>query len=411
MKIKAVILVIGDEVLSGKILETNSNYIVKKLQTLGIKTESIIVAPDDENKIIKFLEIAFGTGDIVITTGGLGPTIDDKTLTAVSKFLNKSLKFNEEIWQSVKGYYEKSGNLAPDSAKSQALIIEGADYELNPVGTAPAQIINVNGKFLITLPGVPQEMQALLEPSLKKVLRYLPYSTLPTPHTKTFLIYGIQEAALIEKIKKHEEKFISSGGEIAYYPAPGIVKVSLKADNPLSIKQFGITLEETFGPYFLGEYTMPLEEELKMIMTQKKWTLAAAESCTGGYLSHLVTSVPGASEYFLGGIVSYSNEIKEKILEVPAEVIQEYGAVSEETVLYMAMGLQKIFSSNCLIAISGIAGPTGGTPQKPVGTIWILAQSPNKRLTKKFNFTTNRIYNIQAAANCAIALLLYTIKK
>lgn len=407
------IVAIGDEILGGRTVESNSTYITGVLTRMGHVVAGTVTTGDDEEEIIRAIEFLFKRADCVITTGGLGPTIDDKTISALEKLTGRKGVHNAEVWNHVKNFYERSGLEVPSLATNQAIVLEGARYVLNPVGTAPAQIIPHHDKWIICLPGVPAEMRAMLEPALKIMFEESGHFLAgQAQHRKEIITFGLQEAVLAEMLKDEERWFIEKGGSIGYYPSPGIVEVvvSAPAERVEIVEEFLRKVEEKVGGFLLGEKRGTLEEELAFHLKRRQWTIGTAESCTGGYVAHRITTVPGSSDYFKGSVVAYSNEIKVKVLGVPEHIIAERGAVSDETVYYMLEGVRKLLSVDCAIAISGIAGPSGGTPEKPVGTVWIGVQTPSSRIIKKFNFTGNRLFNIQASAVCALALLIKLLR-
>jgi len=399
------IVSIGDEIISGKITNTNSQFISQYLRSMEEDVVFMASCGDNVNDIVDTVRWLLERADAVITTGGLGPTIDDKTVEAISLLTGKKPVFNHEVWQYVEKYYLDRGLDVPPMVQNQAMIIEGATWIKNPVGTAPCQIIHHNNKYIIMLPGVPQEMEAMLPPAIETLIGK---KTQSHRYEKTYYVFGLQEALMVEKIKDLETEFIGQGGKIAYLPSPGIVKIRVEIDNDKEhiATEFINGVKDRLGGFFGGEWMATPETTLGNMLRIKGWRVATAESCTGGLIAHKITSVAGASDYYVGSIVAYSNDIKANILGVPREIIEMYGAVSEQTVVSMTQNAIRKFGVECAISVSGIAGPTGGTPQKPVGTVWICVQSPNQRITKKFNFPGDRAFVIESAANSAISLLI-----
>ncbi len=398
----------GDELLIGQVTDTNSKWIAEQLTGLGIKVKRIISVQDEEQEIIDALDEATDKADIIITTGGLGPTVDDITKKTFAKFLHKKMIFNQNFFDKVKEYVKKRGHKIDDMLFNYSHFPEGTIFLKNSVGSAPGMLFNYKGKKIFALPGVPPEMKSIfteeIEPILKKdnngfyIIK------------KTVLTSGEIEAALAEKLKDIVND-LPQHISFAYLPNLGRVRLRITAkgeDKEILEKEVESVIEKIknrIGEYIFGYDDDTLEHALGVILKNKGLTLATAESCTGGMIAHKITSVPGSSEYFKGSIVAYSNEIKEKILNVQHLTLQNHGAVSEETVIEMVKGAIKVIETDLAIASSGIAGPSGGTPTKPVGTIWIAAGNKDKIVTKKLQLGNNRIKNIETSTVFAMDLL------
>ncbi|HHH52133.1 MAG TPA: competence/damage-inducible protein A [Bacteroidetes bacterium] len=404
----AYLITIGDELLIGQVTDTNSKWIAEQLTGLGIKVKRIISVQDEEQEIIDALDEATDKADIIITTGGLGPTVDDITKKTFAKFLHKKMIFNQNFFDKVKEYVKKRGHKIDDMLFNYSHFPEGTIFLKNSVGSAPGMLFNYKGKKIFALPGVPPEMKSIfteeIEPILKKdnngfyIIK------------KTVLTSGEIEAALAEKLKDIVND-LPQHISFAYLPNLGRVRLRITAkgeDKEILEKEVESVIEKIknrIGEYIFGYDDDTLEHALGVILKNKGLTLATAESCTGGMIAHKITSVPGSSEYFKGSIVAYSNEIKEKILNVQHLTLQNHGAVSEETVIEMVKGAIKVIETDLAIASSGIAGPSGGTPTKPVGTIWIAAGNKDKIVTKKLQLGNNRIKNIETSTVFAMDLL------
>ena len=400
---KVHVLTIGDEILIGQIIDTNSSWIAKKLNLIGMKVSQMKSVSDEFSDIKLQLQLALNEVDIVIITGGLGPTKDDITKKALAEFLRVPLVLHEETHQLLIRFFTKIGR---DPSKmdliQQAQIPENTIVLPNKMGTAPGMWLNAgNGKVIISLPGVPYEMEYLMENEVIPKLK----STFPSEIIlhKTLLIAGIPETTLSQKLETFEAD-LPDYIKLAYLPALSQVRLRLSCygDNRelLENKLFEKTmlLKKQLGDFVAGEDDDSLPIVTGRLLKEKKWMLACAESCTGGYLSHLLTLVPGSSQYFKGAIVSYANEMKEMSLQVRPQTLEKFGAVSEETVIEMLDGLLSHTKADIGIAISGIAGPDGGTPEKPVGTIWLALGTPENKRTFLIKAGKNREKNIQYAA-------------
>lgn len=401
----ASILNIGNELLSGLVVNTNASYIAQQLDGIGIYIKRIDTVSDSKEEIINGLEYHLLQSDIVIITGGLGPTNDDITkLTLADKFGMK-LQFHQPSYDNIKNLLKNRGIEISETNRQQAMLPDGCVVLTNTQGTAPGMWFDINSKIVVSLPGVPFEMKYLMEaevlPRLKKknqdkaILR------------KLFLTTGIPESYLQDILRDWESK-LDENTQIAYLPEPGIVKlrISITGDDQKTVsKQLSLyesQLRNILPHEIFGTDNETLEIVVgKMLVNQKK-TISLAESCTGGYLAHLITSVPGSSVYFMGGVVSYSNQIKSKTLNVNPELIKEHGAVSREVVTAMAANVKQLMKTDYAIATSGIAGPDGGSVEKPVGTVWIAVATPNGVEAKCFNFGEHRMRNIRRASIAAL---------
>ncbi|MAX80983.1 MAG: competence/damage-inducible protein A [Crocinitomicaceae bacterium] len=405
----AEIITIGDEILIGQIIDSNSAWIAQQLNLNGILVKQITSISDDKEHIVGALNDARQRADLIITTGGLGPTRDDITKNTLAAYFNTPLIMNEEVLEDIKELFKNRGRDLLDVNKFQAMVPEKCQAIRNKNGTAPAMWIEDEGKVFVSLPGVPYEMKAMMEEAiLPKVKDYF-----KTPHFyhQTVLTQGIGESSLMGIISKWEDSLVEENIKLAYLPSPGIVRLRVSAigDNETTIKEkverkVG-ELKELIPEFVFGDNKETLEEVLGRLLKQVGKTVATAESCTGGYIAHLITSISGSSTYFKGSVVSYANEIKEEVLGVSKENLEKYGAVSEAVVLQMAEGAKNKLQTDYAVATSGVAGPTGGSDEKPVGTVWVAVAGPNRTIAKKYTFGNSRERNIRMSALQAMSML------
>ena len=411
---KAEILTIGDEILIGQITNTNSVWIAQQLNLMGVKIVHMASVSDNEDEIIKALEEATLRADFVFITGGLGPTKDDITKKTIAKFFNTELIINETVLKMVSDYFLKRDKKLLPTNYDQALVPKGSQVILNQNGTAPSIWMKKNKTVFICMPGVPYEMKAMMTDIILPKIKT--ENNLPFIYHHTVLTTGIGESALAELIADWEDKLINNNIQLAYLPQLGIVRLRLsifgnnlevlKKNIYSAIEELNIIIEEfIFGHENYGEESPSLEKIVSELLREKKQTLALAESCTGGYISNLFIQLPGASEIFKGAIVPYTNFSKHDLLNVDKTIFETVGAVSKECVTQLAKQVLLKFNSDYSIAISGIAGPSGGTNEKPVGTVWIAVANKEKVRAIKFQFGDHRQRNIIMSANAAINLL------
>ena len=393
----AVIITIGDELLIGQVIDTNSSWIAQKLNEAGIAVRQRISVGDDPDEIKSALSAAERIADFIFITGGLGPTSDDITKPVLCEFFESRFVFNESIFEKVKLIFSSRGIRMPESNRGQAMLPDNCLAIDNPIGTAPGMLFEKKYKQFYSMPGVPSEMKAMMEetilPNLKKISSGIRFEH------RTLTTAGIGESTLAELISDFEKQ-IPAGIKLAYLPHFSTVRLRLSsqvsnAHEDELLKQQFVLLKKAVGKFFLVEDDVPIERMIKNIFTQRNISLSTAESCTGGYVAHRLTTVAGSSKYFEGSVVAYSYDFKEEMLGVKKETLNRCGAVSEETVREMAAGCLARFKTNYAVAISGIAGPDGGTPDKPVGTVWVSIASERNIIAKKFRFFRNRIQNIE----------------
>lgn len=417
---RAEILTIGDEILIGQITNTNSVWIAQKLNLMGIKVVHMASVSDEKEAILKAFSDAQQRADFVFITGGLGPTKDDITKKLFAQYFNTILELDENVLAHVKSFFDKRGREMNESNRQQALIPKGCTVIHNQSGTAPGMWFKKENTVFVSMPGVPYEMKDMMTniilPKIKSE------NKLQHIYHKTVLTQGLGESFLAEKIEKWEDNLAAKNIKLAYLPQPGMVRLRLSTsgDNFEEIKktvekEIGILRilikEYIFGYEEYGEETPSLEKIVSELLRERNKKIALAESCTGGYISSLFTSIAGSSDIFNGAVVPYHNNIKHELLQVDNSVFEQYGAVSKECVLQMAEHAKLKFHSDYSIATSGIAGPAGGTPDKPVGTVWIAVSSPEKTLAMKFIFGDDRQRNIKMTADTALNMLRKMILK
>lgn len=406
--VKIEIITIGDEILIGQIVDTNSAWMATELNKYGFEIAQISSVHDNEEHIIESLDLALKRADIVLFTGGIGPTKDDITKQTLCKYFNSKLVFNEEVFKNIENLLRNRQRAINELTNSQAYVPDNCTVIQNLVGTAPITWFEKDGKVIVSMPGVPNEMKSAMSTEIIARL-YKKFKT-PSIIHKTVIVQGYPESALALKIADWENA-LPPDIHLAYLPNYGIVKLRLSgsSDNELFleflINQQIAGLTEILGSAIVAFEDIPLEVMIGNIMRLKSKTLATAESCTGGNIAHQITSVSGSSAYFKGTIVAYSNEIKEKVLHVPTEILEKHGAVSQEVVEIMAKEVRKLMNVDFSIATSGIAGPSGGTSKKSVGTIWIAVSSEEKTISQMFNYGTNRIQNIERTTQTSFLLL------
>ncbi|MFO7844902.1 MAG: competence/damage-inducible protein A [Bacteroidales bacterium] len=404
----AEIITIGDELLIGQVVDTNAAWIANKLNLLGIDIFKITSISDKKESIFKALEQIDKSTDLVILTGGLGPTNDDITKIALANYFGVQLVMNQEVLENIKAFLVKRKADLNERNKQQALVPESCTVIQNPIGTAPGMWFEDNGRIIISVPGVPFEMKEMMNNHILEELkkRHRDYYILH----KFILTQGLPESKLAEILEEWEENFPHELS-VAYLPSPGIIKLRItgKGKNRDYIEKMihskVDTLEKIIPEYICGYDDDTLEESLGKLLKQTNTSVSVAESCTGGNIGQLITSIPGCSAYFKGGVIAYSNEIKEKTLNVNKRDIEIYGAVSKQVVEGMARGILKLFNTDFSIATSGIAGPAGGTKEKSVGTTWIAVADKNTVISQKFVFGDQRDRNIQRASLTAINML------
>ena len=405
---KCTILSIGDELLIGQTLNTNSHWMSQKMNEIGIDVIHHISLSDDEKDIVKCLDNALNTSNVVLITGGLGPTSDDITKDVLNRYFGGKLIFNKAAHQNIENIYKLRNRDITEEAKQMSFVPDNCIAIQNSLGTAPGMLFRKEEKVIVSMPGVPYEMKAMITNS---VIPYLQENfQLPTIIHKSILTAGVGETVLAENLKEFE-KNKDARIKLAYLPNVGKVRLRLtiKGENKdeleAIISQAKNNVVLAISEYIYGFDEDSFEEKIGELLIEKKLTIGTAESCTGGYIAHLITSVSGSSTYFKGSIVSYANEIKEDLLHVKKETLEEFGAVSEQTVSEMLTGALQQLKVDVAIAVSGVAGPNGGTAEKPVGTVFIGIATNDKQFIKKLSFTNNRERNIQLTGVVSLVML------
>lgn len=406
--ILAELLTIGDEILYGQIVDTNSQWMSVELDKVGIKVIRKTTVGDQEDEILTAFAEAENRADIILITGGLGPTSDDLTKPLLAKYFNCDLQINEEALAEVTEFFVSRGRELTEMNKQQAALPTACSKITNPIGTAPGMWFEKKGKVFMSMPGVPHEMKKMMtERVIPKLLQTFKMPVIVHQLVRTV---GIGESFLAEKISNWE-KALPPSIKLAYLPSLGEVKLRLTAfgDDKEQLRSMidhqVELLKPIAGDYIYGLGEEGLEISIGKLLKQKGLTLAVAESCTGGYLSHLITSVPGSSDYFLGSIIPYGYEIKMRQLGVKPEILEQNGAVSEPTIIEMANLVRAKFNTSIGVATSGIAGPGGATPDKPVGTVWIAYSDKHHTVTKKLQLSKDRMINIKLSSAAVLNLI------
>ncbi|RDB07607.1 competence/damage-inducible protein A [Runella aurantiaca] len=406
--VKAEVITIGDEILFGQITDTNTQWISTELTNIGIRTIRKSSVGDDEKAILEILAEAESRADVILITGGLGPTKDDITKKTLCTYFDTELSINEEALAFITAFFEKRGRPMTELNRLQAAVPNNCTYIANRWGTAPGMWFERNGKVFISMPGVPFEMKNLMTHTLLPKLQA--FFETPIIYHKMLRTIGIGESFLAERIADWEDN-LPPHIKLAYLPNFGQVRLRLTAtgtDLEQLKKETQAEVEKVLpliDVNVFGYDNDEIETVVGRILKERGQTLSTAESCTGGYTSHLITKVSGSSAYFVGGIISYSNEIKIAELGVKPSTLAEFGAVSEQTVVEMAEGVRQRLNSTYGIAASGIAGPDGGTDEKPVGTIWIASAGPDGTVTQKLQLGKFREQNIQYTSVYLLNLL------
>lgn len=405
---KAVIISIGDELLIGQVVNSNASFLASGLCSLGIRVAEILTVGDDAGQIFKAFQLAAETADIVIVTGGLGPTKDDITKTVICSFFNTHLVLHQATLQQITSLLSKRNIIVSKLNHDQALVPEGCIVLENKLGTAPGLFLEKDKVKFFFLPGVPFEMNYIFNNHVVSLLKGNSDHHIIHRH---MLVTGIPESILAETISGWESS-LPENVRLAYLPSPGVVKLRLSAHGS-SEPEMNIFLDQKIKElkllipdYLVNDSGMSIQETLGNILLSGNYTLSVAESCTGGNIAHLITSVPGCSRYFAGSVVAYDNRIKSRVLKVPESEILEFGAVSKQVVEIMAVNIRKLFKSDFSIATSGIAGPDGGTSEKPVGTTWIAVADKNIVKSRLFRLGDDRERNITRASVAAMDMLI-----
>lgn len=406
---KVHIVTIGDEILIGQITDTNSVWMAQQLNLIGARVVKKTAVSDIHTEIIQSIAEGFASADIVLMTGGLGPTKDDITKKAIADFFGVEMELHPTTYDHIKRFFEKLNRVIPEEAlRIQCLMPTNATLLTNKMGTAPGMWFEKDGKVLVSMPGVPYEMEYLMTHEvIPRLKNHFPGK--PIAH-RTILTVGEGESNIAKRIEAFENS-LPANIKLAYLPNIGQVRLRLTGigDDELELNKLldikAQALENLIPEIIFGHGDISLEQTIGGMLRARHLTLGTAESCTGGYLAHRITSISGSSEYFQGSVVSYSNELKMNVLGVNAKTLEQHGAVSEPTVIEMVQGALQVLGVDVAIAISGIAGPGGGTPEKPVGLVWLAIGNQTIVKTRKIQAGRDRLRNIQYATNMAMNLI------
>ncbi|MCG8697097.1 MAG: competence/damage-inducible protein A [Bacteroidales bacterium] len=405
---KAEIITIGDEILIGQINDTNSQYLASKLNQLGFNVTQITSISDTQDAITSILDERIPHTDLLIFTGGLGPTNDDITKNTLADYFGANLVRNKDVLFHVEEILTSRGIEVGEINRQQADVPDNCEVLFNHHGTAPGMLFRYDDTYIVSFPGVPFEMKPLFENELAPILKE--EFELPVRLFKTLHVAGVPESVMATRLEEFEKNLPAQVG-LAYLPKPGVLRLRLSVHS-LPGKEANQLLEQQcnkllplLGDDFFGYDHSTIQKSLGQLLNSANATLATAESCSGGNIARLITSIPGCSSYYKGSVVAYSNEIKQSILDVPGELLITHGAVSKEVVEEMSQRVRQKFGTDYGIATSGIAGPDGGTPEKPVGTIWISVASKLRTVSKCYSLGDHRGRNIERTSMLALNML------
>lgn len=410
---KVAFISIGDELLIGQTINTNAAWLGKEFSERGFSVVKTLTIKDREDAIIDAVAELGEEVQVVIITGGLGPTKDDITKKVLTEFFGTRLEIHQETLSRIESYFEKIGRPMLQSNIDQALLPVDAMILKNEMGTAAGMLFEKDNVLTVSLPGVPYEMKHLMIERVFPILEEK-YSVV-TSYYETVLTQGIGESFLADRMSDIEDKLRGEGLELAYLPSPGMVRLRItgeKSERGIGRVKFYVKqIEDRFPQYVFGKNEDDLSEVVGKLLRENKLTVSTVESCTGGRIAAEIVKISGASDYFNGGFVTYSNELKMRLARVESKTLMNYGAVSQQTVEQMAKGGREELGTDYAIAVSGIAGPEGGTEEKPVGTVWICIAGPNELISKRFLFGNNRSRTIEKTVLTALNLLRCMISK
>ncbi len=409
MKIE--IITVGDEILIGQIIDTNSAWMAAELTRHGFEIVAVTSVGDNAENISQAIDIAFSRADIVLMTGGVGPTKDDITKKTLCDYFGTRLIFSNAVLENITQLFAHKNYTLNELTRNQAFVPENCTVIQNKTGTAPLLWFERKDKILVSMPGVPFEMKTAMTdeiiPRLKK--RFLSIDYLKS----SFLVSGITESGLAIRLQDFEAQ-LPENFSLAYLPSYGLIRLRLSVRGKENLPEMRFQkrkLRKVLRDFLVAESDEPLEALLGEALRKERLTLSTAESCTGGNIAHRITLVPGASEYYKGCIVAYHNDVKTSLLKVDKDVIKTHGVVSREVVEQMAQNASEQLKTECSIAVSGIAGPDGGTPEKPVGTVWICTRTNRETVTQKYQFGISREENINRTTNTAILQMIKMLDK
>lgn len=408
------IIAIGDELLIGQTTDTNSGYLARTLDRFGWELDRVTIIPDNHDEIIETIKQEFIDCDVIITSGGLGPTRDDITKKALLEVFGGELRRDDNVTLNIKKIFERRNRKLNELTLDQALVPTSCEVIQNDHGTAPIMLFRKGSKTLVSLPGVPSEFEHGWSEKVFPVLREL-YPSDYAIERRSFIVKGITESALAQLLASFEDS-LPSYLHLAYLPQKSYIRLRIDGRYGDSehlekiLEQKTEQLKHTIGSYLLAEGDLSPVEILFHLLGKQKLTVATAESCTGGSISSSITAVAGSSSYFKGGVVAYSNEVKQTVLGVGTSTLQTYGAVSEQTVTEMLSGIRRITGSDCAIATSGIAGPGGGSKEKPVGTVCIGIATPQRTCVETVHFSGSRGFIVTQTVVTALVRLIDMLK-
>lgn len=411
---KAEVITIGDELLIGQVTDTNSAWIGRELNKIGIELYRITSVADQKDDMLRILDEAGKRSDLILITGGIGPTKDDKTKSVMSEFFNLPLRFDQTSYENVERIFKARGREVNELSRSQAMVLDGATIIQNQKGTAPVSWIEQNNTIYVSMPGVPVEMKwVMTEEIIPRIQKH--FNTTSIIRHRTFLIKDYTESGLAEYLEEWENK-LPKEIALAYLPSPGIIRLRMtirnnNAENAIKLLDIqSHKLKQLLKDALFEDEDLPIGAFIGKLLKQKKLTFATAESCTGGYIAHQTTAISGSSAYFKGGIIAYSNEVKENLLHVKSETLLNFGAVSRQVAEEMVLGVKELLKVDAAVAVTGIAGPDGGTEEKPVGTVWIASYCCGELISRMYRYGNDREQNIIRTTNDALLLLAQMIE-
>ncbi|OLD77061.1 MAG: competence/damage-inducible protein A [Ignavibacteria bacterium 13_1_40CM_2_61_4] len=405
---RCIIITIGDELLIGQVVNTNASFIAEKLTAAGVEVCRMLTVPDDESGIVKAFEEALPRYDLSIATGGLGPTHDDVTKKAVCRFFGVDLVPSPEVRRSIEEFLLQRNIPWSQAAEMQTLVPSGAVIIPNRRGTAPGELLERDHRYLIVLPGVPHEMEGMMEDFVVPFVKER--SSGQVILNRTLKTTGISESALAERIGAIDQ-LLTPGERLAFLPSASGVRMRISVTNSdrtaaeRRIGEIESVIRARAGKYIYGVDEEELEQVVGAILRERGLRIAVAESCTGGLIADKITNVPGSSDYFERGVVAYSNASKIELLHVPSRLIKEHGAVSREVAEAMARGVRSVSGTDLGLSTTGIAGPTGGSDEKPVGLVWIGYSDVSLTTALKFQFGRERLIIKQRAAQAGLEMV------
>lgn len=407
-------IIIGDELLIGQVTDTNSGWIARHMTPLGWEPTCVKVIADDADEIFRAIDEAFATTDVVLMTGGLGPTKDDITKATLCRYFGGEMVLNEDVKRNVEAQFERRGIPMNRLTADQAMVPSSCRVIQNELGTAPIMWFEHDGKVLVSMPGVPFETQGMMQRAIiPQLLKH--FNSDVDIEFRTFIVIDYAESALAEKLDAYERQ-LPNYIHLAYLPNQGIIKLRLTGAHhdpqiiAADMEQQSKKLHKILGKSIIADGDKPLAMIVGERLRELGLTLSTAESCTGGNVAHVITEIAGSSDYFMGSVVSYSNDVKQRVLGVDETILETCGAVSQPVVEQMAHGVSNLCHTHCAVATSGVAGPGGGTPDKPVGTVWMAAKVGDIVVSQCKHLPGERKQVIERATNQVLIMLLKLLR-